>query len=92
MSRYVSEKNRNYAHIELSSYICRILAHGVVGADAAVVACLSTCHGNQSNCEDQTEHLASGTVKIMRVTMLQKIYEPLLISIYQNSDMQQVPD
>ena len=52
----------------------------MVSADAAVVACLSTRHRNQSSCQDQTEHLASGTDKIGRVTKFQKIYEPLLSS------------
>jgi hypothetical protein len=51
----------------------------VVGADVAVCACLSICHRNQSSCQNQTQHLASGTDKIRRVTNFQKLYEPLVI-------------
>jgi hypothetical protein len=63
----------------------------VIGADAGVVACLSTCHGNQSSCDDQSQHLASGTVKIRKVTRFQKIYEPPLNSSFQKGDMRHVP-
>jgi hypothetical protein len=80
-----------YVHLELRSYCFRIFAHGVVGADAAVVACLTTCHRNQSSCQDQTEHLVSGTDKIGKVTKFHKIYEPLLSSRCQKCDIQQVP-
>jgi len=63
----------------------------VVGADGAVVACLSSCHRNHSSCENQTQHLASGTVKIRRVTKFQKMYEPPLNSRCQQGDMQHLP-
>jgi hypothetical protein len=53
----------------------------VVGADGAVVAYLSIRHRNQSSCEDQTQHLVSGTVKIRKVTNFQNIYYPALLSI-----------
>jgi hypothetical protein len=63
----------------------------MVGADVAVWACLSTCHRKESSCEDQTQHLASGTVKIRRFRKFQKMYEPRLNSRYQKADIQQVP-
>jgi len=60
----------------------------VVGADAAVGASLSSCHGNQSSSEDQTQHHASGKVKIRRVTKFQRMYEPPLNSRCRKGDMQ----
>ena len=82
----MSETHLEKVHLGIRSYLCRIFAHGVFGADVAVGACLSPCHQTESSCEDQTQHLASGTGKIRRVTKFQKIYEPALSTSCQKGD------
>jgi hypothetical protein len=63
----------------------------MVGADVGAGAYLSTCHRNQNSCEDQTQHRASGTTEIRKMTKFRKIYEASLSSRCQKVEMKQIP-
>ena len=73
--RVASCNYRSYTdmQLQLHPYRRRIQAHGVFITDAAVVASLGVCCRNQSRCEDQSQHLAAGTVKALSVYILSPV-------------------